>query len=261
VDYHLSIDGAASGPHSQFSVIERIRERVLTGDELVWRLGMPEWIPLRELEDFSSYWPLSEEAIARAEEARLVARTELDRPQPWLRFWARLLDYFWFSLCAWTLVSTVLPAPALKWLLNLVISGLPFNSLVFLLWVPVEAWMLSRKGTTPGKALLRIQITQLDGKLPTFQQALSRSFNVYVKGVALWLPLLPLFTMSWWRLRLMQKGTTSWDEMNETRVEHGEPELWRYVTLGGFILMAGLGVGIAMAMSNEITEALGSLPK
>jgi len=262
MDYHLSIDGSATGPHSQFTLIERIREGKLTGDELVWRLGMPEWVRLKDLEDLQSYWPVSEDTIAKAEEARQIARTELDRPQPWLRFWARLLDYFWFGLCVWMVLSTLLPASALKWVLHLALTGVPLNSAIFLLYVPVEAWMLSRKGTTPGKALLRVQVSKLDGNLPTYEQALARSFQVFIKGVALWLPFISLLAMSWWRVRVMQKGSAPWDDANETRVEHGEPELWRFLVLGGFIVAAGLGIAITMAMSKELTEAIsGGLPK
>jgi len=76
MDYHLSIEGERSGPLSQFTLIDRIREGKLKGDELVWHLGLADWVKLRELDELSSYWPISEEQKAKAEEARTVARAE-----------------------------------------------------------------------------------------------------------------------------------------------------------------------------------------
>src|SRR5437667_8868679 len=98
MEYHLSSAGERSGPHTQFQIIEGIREGRLQGDELVWRVGLQDWQPLRAVTEFESFWPLSEEMRLQAEHARMLARAELDRPRPWLRFWARMLDYFWFML-------------------------------------------------------------------------------------------------------------------------------------------------------------------
>ena len=81
---------------------------------------------------------------------------------------------------------------------------------------------------------------RLDGTLPDYAQALLRSALVFVKGVALCLPIIPLFVMSWCRIRLMQLGMTSWDEHTGLRVEHGEPEPWRYLIVAivaGFVAL------------------------
>jgi uncharacterized RDD family membrane protein YckC len=261
MDYHLTIAGERSGPFSQFSLIDKIREGKLKGDELVWHRGLTGWVPLRELEEFTSYWPITEEQKANAEAARTVARTELDYPQPWMRFWARLIDYLWFGILVWSLITTFLPQETVKWIVKVALMGVPLNSLVYLLYVPLEAWMLSTKGTTPGKSLLQVQVRNLKGGLPTFDQALVRSFQVWLKGVAMWLPLVSLFAMTWWRVRLMQKGTTSWDEACETKVEHGEPAFWRYTLLGSIILIMLAGLVFTMIMSKDLLEAMQNLPK
>ncbi|WP_075087925.1 DUF4339 domain-containing protein [Verrucomicrobium spinosum] len=87
MEYHLSIAGDRSGPHSQFRIIEQIREGLLKGDELVWRLGVPNWVPLRELDEFDGYWPPAPDVVAAAEAAKHVVPEDLDRPRPWMRFW------------------------------------------------------------------------------------------------------------------------------------------------------------------------------
>lgn len=263
MEYHLSIAGERSGPHSQLYIIEGIREGRLKGDELAWRLGLDEWQPLRKIADFEGYWPPTPEMIAQAEAARSLARSELDRPQPWLRFWARVLDYSWFLMGLSVVVNLVFPGKALALAQQLAGLYVPMDALSLLLYVPLEAWMLSRSGTTPGRALLRIQVRRLDGGLPGFRQALRRSFQVYVKGMALglFLPIPSSFTMAWWRLRLQQRGVTSWDEQNETRVEHGEPQVWRYLVLAGIMLGLALIVFIGMSMTPEMIEEMSRLPK
>jgi uncharacterized RDD family membrane protein YckC len=255
VDYHLSIAGERTGPHTQFRVIEQIREGRLKGDELVWRVGMADWQPLRTMPEFDGFWPVSEEMRLLAEAARQKARAELDRPRPWLRFWARTLDRFWYFLLlgfAFNLFGLTNP----QWLLDNTFLRIVVGVLALLLYVPIEAWLLTRFGYTPGRALLRIQVRRLDGALPHFSQALRRSFQVFVKGFAMGLPIIDFIAMLLSRLSLLQRGTTSWDEANETRVEHGEPEPWRYVVLAGIVL----GVIGTMVILGAVVEEMSRLP-
>ncbi|HSI61865.1 MAG TPA: RDD family protein [Candidatus Saccharimonadia bacterium] len=235
-EYHLNIAEKQTGPHSQFFIIQGIREGRLHGAEMVWRIGLEGWQPLRDLEDFSSYWPPSPEVLAKAESAKELARTELDRPQPWLRFWARMIDLIWFC-CAFFIIVHMLMPEAMKQITIFAVRWyIPMEPFILLFYVPVEAWMLSRYGTTPGKSLLRIQVRTLPGALPTFRQAAHRSFLVCIKGLALGLPFISMLVMLWWKLQLAQARPTPWDETAETRVEHGEPEGWRYMLLVGIVL-------------------------
>lgn len=247
-DYHLTIADKQTGPHSQFYIIQGIREGRFHGTELIWRRGMEGWQPLRELEDFSSYWPPSPETPAKAPAAaNEPARPDVDRPRPWLRFWARMVDMIWFS-CVLVVVLRILPQPFVQWLAQTIRSQMLLDPLMLLLYAPLEAWLLSRFGTTPGKALLRIQVRTLAGGLPVFRQAMYRSLLVYIRGLALGLPLLSLVAMFWCKFRLQQARVTSWDESSETRVEHGEPGALRYVVLTGIIL------GIVMTVVVSIVQ-------
>ncbi|MCE9520568.1 MAG: RDD family protein [Verrucomicrobia bacterium] len=274
MEYFISNAGERTGPHSQFNVIERIRDGTLKGEELAWHMGLPEWKPLRDLHEFADYWKPTPEIIAEAEHVRQVARIALDTPQPWLRFWARIMDYFWFSMLFSLLMNLLLPQ-ASAWIEaareNLML-GQPitqaqtiflilFPPAMFLLFVPLEAYWLSRRGTTPGKALLRIQIRRLDGTLPTFHQALLRSLLVLMKGTFFFLffPFPQLFIMSWCRIRLVQLGTTSWDEQTGLRVEHGEPEPWRYVIVA--IIIGFLALLFMMIANMQGTGLTPPLPK
>ncbi len=272
MEYFITSAGERTGPHSQFNVIERIRDGTLKGDELAWHMGISEWKPLRELHEFSDYWKPTPEIIAEAEHVRQVARMALDTPQPWLRFWARTMDYVWFSMLFSMLLNLLLPQTS-AWIeaarANLMLGQaitqaqtiflILFPTAMFLLFVPLEALWLSRRGTTPGKSLLRIQIRRLDGALPTFHQALLRSLLVFVKGtfLCLILPFPQLFIMSWCRIRLVQLGTTSWDEQTSLRVEHGEPEPWRYLVVAVIVgFMALMFVALTNMQGAGMTPSL-----
>ena len=265
MDYFISIAGERTGPFSQFQIIERIREGLLQGAELAWHKGAEEWQPLKTLEEFSTYWPLTAEQIARADEARRLARVALDTPQPWLRFWGRMLDYIWFVFVLSFVAGFFLPPPevVIEWSRHSGGWSFLVSSVWPLLFVPLEAWCLSRYGTTPGKALLQIQVRNHEGGLPSFQQALTRSLLVYLKGLGLALWIVPLFTMSYSRMVLIQTGATSWDRECQTRVEHGEPEMWRFVIVAGVMLAMGFFVVLALLLtSHQFMEALrSSLPK
>jgi uncharacterized RDD family membrane protein YckC len=265
MDYFLSIGGERSGPCTQFQLIERIREGSLKGNELAWRKGAPEWQPLKSMEEFAPYWPITEEQVAQAAEARRLARVAMDTPQPWLRFWARMVDYVWFATALQLTFGSLLPDE------KLVFSGgneaqiiaIAFGCVTLMLFAPLEAWCISRYGTTPGKALLRIQVRRQDGGLPSFHQTMRRSLLVYIKGVALGLTLPALFTMSYCRMRLLQTGATSWDHNCQTRVEHGEPEVWRFLVLVALIFLIVAAAAVTMLlMSHEMMDNLRSrLPK
>lgn len=261
MEYHLSIAGVESGPHSKFSLISRIRDGELTRDVLCWRKGLEAWQPMGELVDFEDCWPEEEEPAPGNEDPVSVTELSFPLPRPWFRFWARMLDYLWFGGVVWMLLSLLLPQEQLEWIMRKLLAGAPLNSMVFLLYVPLEALLLSLRGTTPGRALLRIHVVRDDGGLPTFEQALWRSFQVFVKGVALLLPVAHLVAMAWWRVRLMQKGETSWDESSRTVVVHGELEKWRYIVLSVIVAIMAFGMMLSMALSQELMEQMQHLPK
>lgn len=52
-----------------------------------------------------------------------------------------------------------------------------------IIWIPIEAAMIARWGTTPGKALLGIRVLQQTGGYPTYAQAVGRSVGVWVLGL------------------------------------------------------------------------------
>ena len=99
--------------------------------------------------------------------------------------------------------------------------------------------MLAGWGTTPGKALLKIRLRNSDGSKLSYTDALSRSFDVFFKGVGIGIPIVQLITLIFAYNRLTKKGITSWDEGGNFKVSHQAIEAWRSI-VAVFIFMAFL---------------------
>ena len=145
-----------------------------------------------------------QEVVARAteEDVKKVKRT--DSTHPWLRYWARYLD---IVLCGFGLgVVLAFVAPSVADVPEVILS-----IAVLLVWVFVEAALLSSWGTTPGKWLLRIKIKGPNDKID-FSSALNRSFSVWYKGLGFGIPIVYLFTLMSSYKHLTKEGITPWDK-------------------------------------------------
>lgn len=134
---------------------------------------------------------------------------EVTAPGPWLRFIARFFDYSLFGFILWGLRTLTLGHQPLGQYATL----LPFE---FFVWIPVEAYLLSSWGTTPGKWLLNIQLQPERGKKLDFHFALKRSFLVWFRGLGMDIPVINFFCLLIAYQKLSLLKTTSWDR--ETRV-------------------------------------------
>lgn len=63
---------------------------------------------------------------------------------------------------------------------------------LYLIWLPAEAVLLSLLGTTPAKWLFGIKVAHPGGGLLSFSESLNRSFLVFVQGVGFGIPFVAL---------------------------------------------------------------------
>jgi uncharacterized RDD family membrane protein YckC len=158
-----------------------------------------------------------------ASQTEYVTVEPTDAPQlflatPWPRFWARLLDVYLLSMPAAFLLGIVFPTffiPAA--------DGSPPNPfLIAMVVLPLvmimDAVVASFFGTTAGKALAGLQVRRIDGKKMSVETSLKRSALVYVKGLALGLPVICLFTYKNGFDAVKDGGLCSWDQDTLTRV-------------------------------------------
>lgn len=103
---------------------------------------------------------------------------------PWRRWLARVLDYAVISAVMQFLVIVVFrvrPVPE-------GFSGVLFDIMAGFLFAPVEAFLLSRWGTTAGKLVMGIRIEYIDGGNLSFRTALNRAWLVFQAGMGFCIP-------------------------------------------------------------------------
>ena len=97
---------------------------------------------------------------------------------PWRRYFARGLDYLlWLAFVQFILLVIIRVRPIPGDFLNALIS---IGSVA--LFVPVEALLISKFGTTPGKYIMGIRIAYYQGGYLPYAEALERSVQVFIQG-------------------------------------------------------------------------------
>ncbi|MCK4934853.1 MAG: RDD family protein [Simkaniaceae bacterium] len=197
------------GPLSQYELRELLVEEEINEKTPICLDSDPVWQPLSEVAGF---------AVGGIDEPAVVDDTREDtqtirKTRPWVRYWARILDYTLFSFIIGFILgfsqSTLLERRPLF-----------VGMFIIFLWVFVEAFLLATWGTTPGKWLFRISVRSVDGKKPIYLASLYRSLSVWFFGVGLGLPIISIITMIVSYVKLSKKKITSWDRSNHLHVEH-----------------------------------------
>jgi uncharacterized RDD family membrane protein YckC len=135
--------------------------------------------------------------------------------RPWVRFWARMMDYTIMGLVLYVIlgIATLFVAVPL-WMF----WGVGFFTP--LIWILIEAWFIAVWGATPGKALLQVSVTKEDGTHLCYGRALHRAFSVWVRGIGLGLPIVMLVAMIVAYAKLTIHKITTWDRKLAFRVKH-----------------------------------------
>ncbi|GAB4244344.1 MAG: hypothetical protein OHK005_09170 [Candidatus Methylacidiphilales bacterium] len=198
--WFLDQEGEETGPLSWTEIAARFRDGRANPSTLAWREGLEDWTPANELEALEPLlWH--------------PAGAWLPGPKPWRRFWARSVDFTIASLGA------AFAAPAFDIQPGSEAAGILFVMLVFGSML-AEAALLAAFGTTPGKWLFRTWVTDSAGRRPTFGRALSRTVLVWVRGLAMRIPILTQITQLWAYRKLWLLGETTWDRDLDTAVHH-----------------------------------------
>jgi RDD family len=162
---------------------------------------------------------------------------EASGPQsrPWVRWAARMFDFYLFAFLVGVVLGLI-DASAIDKIPDRVLGIILMAVYVF-----IEPLMLVSWGTTPGKALLKIRLRRQNEGMLSYSQALSRSFNVWIYGLGLGIPLVSLVTLCQSYQGLTQDGITRWDRQGNFSVSHdiiGPVRIAILVlVLGGFLAL------------------------
>lgn len=140
--------------------------------------------------------------------------------KPWHRFEARFFDSLIASISLVFFLAAIAPS-----LLEIVDSSdvgyrLYFFMVVSFNAILLEPILLCSWGTTPGKALLGIQVRHRNGEKLSYLQAMNRSIAVSFGGMALGFYPISFLTMFLGYQKLTQKGITTWDQAGGFKVSH-----------------------------------------
>lgn len=215
--WHYVSDDKKIGPISDETIQEMLDTGVINSDTLIWTEGLENWEPVRNVDQFNSDSQpdafLSPQTTNSSSEEIQIHEISGPQIRPWVRYWARTMDIFLWSFLFGIPLVLIYP-PALE--LNDILWGI----LILFAYMPVESIMLSSWGTTPGKALLRIRLRKLTGNKLTYAEALTRSFNVGVKGMGIGIPLIALITLIAAYKNLTKNRITTWDKDGNSHVSH-----------------------------------------
>jgi uncharacterized RDD family membrane protein YckC len=199
--------GEKQGPFTEAEIRRELMIGRIHPQSLAWYEGLADWVPLSSV--------LSDPSAGDPEGMHAPGLFVPSGPQirPWTRFFARSIDYIIVSLVSAFVIALVYE-PLLE------MPDLLFSMLIVFLYVFIEPALLDSWGTTPGKALLNVNVRKSNGSKPSYQEALIRSLNVWIKGMGLGIGIVSLFTNAVAYNKLTKSGLTSWDKNGGFIVQH-----------------------------------------
>jgi len=141
--------------------------------------------------------------------------------RPAIRYLARLFDLSLFSLCLITFVSIFSPTFILD------SSSVFIFMMCLILYILVEAIILSIFGNTLGKSLLNTRVRTVNGEHIDFLTALKRSIFVNAAGMGFGIPFINFICYCFSYFDLKKNGKSTWDEQIGTVVLYGQVSMPR----------------------------------
>ncbi len=240
--WYYTVSGQQNGPISEPEFVAMFADSRLSPDTPVWTEGLAEWTPARNIEGLipHSNLPPPLPRASLSSESTTKISSPCPQVRPWVRYWARMLDVFAFSLLGGFIIGLVFPAAV-------EIPDALFGIILMFIYNFVEPAMFAAWGTTPGKALLRITLRNNDGSKLSYADALNRVFKVWIRGEGLGIPLVALFTQVNAYNKLTKNGITSWDQDASISVKHQTIGAWRVIACITIFIVFFLIVGAATA--------------
>lgn len=200
-------NGEKEGPLTDYEIREKIESGELNASTPAWHETLDAWITLGDIQLFNhSLHPNATPAGPTGKET--PARDTDDSSQnPHLlrRFWARWLDLYLFSGIWWLSM----------WVTGRNIEQLLIQPWIMLLhyapWFAIEALLISRYATTPGKWLLNLKVLNLDGSQLSLQASIIRSARVLLMGIGFGLTGLCLLCQAFGWFSAKRLGRPLWD--------------------------------------------------
>jgi uncharacterized RDD family membrane protein YckC len=228
-------DGEKTGPLHDFEIRRQIEAGQLASTTPAWHEGQAEWQPLGEIDLFKREFEL---AAARPADPGDQRPQPPPLPQPTRysrRFWARWLDLSLYSglwwLGMWGASQNIEATLANPWIIFL----------RYIPWFVFETLLLQHFGTTPGKWLLGLSVSNLDGSRLNLAAATRRSGRVLFTGIGFGWSWLTIFCQALSLFTAEKLGNTVWDHVGGHRINFTPPSPFR---LASFICLFFVAFGL-----------------
>lgn len=246
MEIFVVIDGKKTGPMSIYEVRELLRKDRINTSTLAWVKGMTKWEPLKECPPFKNSIDIE---IAEADRNSIIVNSEerksflepspnLSKAKPWIRLWAKLIDFpintflgilFLNNYLGRSKLNELMGPDALQKMLSSESTAQPEIGVLVLItlsicisWIITESLLISIFSTTLGKWILNIKTSKIDGKRVDPLSALTRSFFVLFFGLGFWIfPFLIICPIISY-IYLLNKRITQWDRWLKIEVTHNE---------------------------------------
>jgi len=240
--YFYSNGKEKQGPFS----FHELKNEDIKKETLIWFEGLEEWKPAEEIKEFEEILelippPITVETVetnlVKDNEGGIVQRIIKDaenrkgksmdvmdaEPHPWLRFFARTIDVYFGSTIILIVLSYAVgyffPQNVTGYL-ELIENPIISVFILYLLWIPIEALLISTTSTTFAKWVFGINVLSKTGDKLDFIASMKRVFLIFFKGEALGIPIIILFTRIAAYKHLKKTGTTLWDNSVCSVVTH-----------------------------------------
>ena len=247
--------GKKSGPYHDYEIREKIGHKELDGDEVAWHEGLPSWTKLSKIDIFSQEFEASEDPIQPPQ----LPKEYLDKinapgqgpekPKRYLarRFWARWMDLVLYS-AVWWLVMYAVGRDIEAAIRN------PWLQLSdYVPWFVLEAWLIHRFGSTPGKWLMGLSVRNEDGSILDLKPSIWRSLRVLITGIGFGWGLLMVLCqgMSWFTTKRL--GKPIWDHIGGHKIVTVPLKPIKIITL---ILLFFVAAQLQMAVRGPFEEKI-----
>lgn len=154
---------------------------------------------------------------------------ELDKtkPRPWIRFFARVFDINMGTLIIMYIWMYLSPS-SYNSIYNL-IGTFILGMVLCLIWIVIEAYIISSTGTTLGKWLLNTKVRNVDNSKLTYKSALYRNLTVFMRGMWASVPYLSYIPMVGAYNRLKANNILEWDIIGCSKVVHNRLNVFKVI--------------------------------
>jgi len=229
------------GPVGLFELKKLFEQGILPAETFIWSKEMNCWQMAKSLDLFpdSTLKPILIEQPTEniAKNWHELEKDTYPNGRPFVRYLARFFDLSLFSLVLITFVSIFSP----KFILDS--SRIFIFMLTLILYILIEASILSIFGNTLGKSILNARLRMINGEPINFLTALKRSIFVTAAGMGFGVPIINFICFYFSFFDLKKNGKSTWDEQIGTVVLYGQVSMTRILFVCLFpitLLVAGM---------------------